>query len=214
MPVVFVAIDDASLSDPELAALPRALFQPVWARLIDGLLEAGARRIAFDVVFAYAGADFQVGSFTLPDYDRSLIDSLKGLEIASSLVDFPAFLRRFPSSRQQGHHGSEFWTSSLNRMEECEAPRPLSGSADGRIALGFAALGAGLSIRQVSAAQRILITPSAPITDTPTYSLADYSLACHRKKALNRFVDSSRDESWLWARRCLAKTSTAGQPVS
>jgi hypothetical protein len=42
VPAVFVAIDDASLSGPELAALPRALFQPVWARLIDGLLEAGA----------------------------------------------------------------------------------------------------------------------------------------------------------------------------
>ena len=77
VPAVFVAIDDASLSSPELAALPRALFQPVWARLIDGLLEAGARRIAFDVVFAYAGADFQIGAFTLPDYDRSLIDSLE-----------------------------------------------------------------------------------------------------------------------------------------
>ena len=58
-PAIFVAIDDASLSRPEFAALPRPLFQPVWARLIDGLLDAGARRIAFDVVFAYAGADFQ-----------------------------------------------------------------------------------------------------------------------------------------------------------
>ena len=127
MPAVFVAIDDESLSDPELAALPRALFQPVWARLIDGLLEAGARRIAFDVVFAYAGADFQVGSFTLPDYDRSLIDSLQRARDRIVLGRFPAFLRRFPSSRQQGHHGSEFSTSSLNQMEECEAPRPLSG---------------------------------------------------------------------------------------
>ena len=65
-PVVLVAIDDASLASPELAALPRALFQPVWARLIDGLLAAGARRVAFDVVFAYAGAVFQIGAFTLP----------------------------------------------------------------------------------------------------------------------------------------------------
>ena len=31
VPAVFVAIDDASLSTPELAALPRALFQPVGA---------------------------------------------------------------------------------------------------------------------------------------------------------------------------------------
>jgi Aldo/keto reductase family/CHASE2 domain len=105
VPAVFVAIDDASLSAPELAALPRALFQPVWARLIDGLLEAGARRIAFDVVFAYAGADFQVGSFTLPDYDRSLIDSLGRTRDRIILGRFPSvspappFLRAVGASR-------------------------------------------------------------------------------------------------------------------
>jgi adenylate cyclase len=49
---------------------------------------------------------------------------------------------------------------------------PLIRLADGRIALGFATLAAGLSVRQASAAQRILIAPYAPMTDTPTYSLA------------------------------------------
>ena len=49
---------------------------------------------------------------------------------------------------------------------------PLVRLADGRIALGFAALAAGLSVRQASAAQRILIAPYAPMTDTPTYGLA------------------------------------------
>jgi class 3 adenylate cyclase len=43
--------------------------------------------------------------------------------------------------------------------------------------LGFAALGAGLSVRQASATQRILMTPYVPMTDTPTYSLATL-LAC------------------------------------
>ena len=90
VPAVFVAIDDASLSDPELSSLPRALFQPIWARLIDGLFEAGARRVAFDVVFAYSGADFQVGSFRLPDYDRSLVESL--MKTRDRIV-----LGRFPS---------------------------------------------------------------------------------------------------------------------
>src|SRR5262249_56086062 len=50
--------------------------QPIWAHLIDGLLDAGARRVAFDVVFAYAGADFKVGQFTLPGYDQALVDTL------------------------------------------------------------------------------------------------------------------------------------------
>src|SRR5436305_628533 len=89
-PVVFVAVDNESLATPELAALPRALFQPIWARLIDGLLDAGARRIAFDVVFAYTGADFQVGSFTLPGYDRSLIDSLASGRNRIVIARFPS----------------------------------------------------------------------------------------------------------------------------
>jgi hypothetical protein len=97
VPAVFVAVDDASLSTPDLAALPRALFQPVWARLIDGLLAARARRIAFDVVFAYAGADFQVGSFVLPDYDGSLIDSLGRARDRIVLGRFPSIPRRLLS---------------------------------------------------------------------------------------------------------------------
>ena len=69
----------------------------MWARLIDGLLEARARRIAFDVVFAYAGADFQVGSFVLPDYDGSLIDSLGRARDRIVLGRFPSIPRRLLS---------------------------------------------------------------------------------------------------------------------
>ena len=177
MPAVFVAIDDESLSDPELAALPRALFQPVWARLIDGLLEAGARRIAFDVVFAYAGADFQVGSFTLPDYDRSLIDSLQRARDRIVLGRFPSVPPALPFVKAAGASRVGVLDLQLESDGRVRSAAPLIRLADGRIALGFAALGAGLSIRQVSAAQRVLITPSAPITDTPAYSLARL-LAC------------------------------------
>lgn len=176
-PVVFVAIDDASLSDPELAALPRALFQPVWARLIDGLLEAGARRIAFDVVFAYAGADFQVGAFTLPDYDRSLIDSLERARDRIVLGRFPSVSPALPFLKAAGASRIGVLDLQLESDGRVRSTAPIIQLADGRIALGFAALGAGLSVRQASATQRILMTPYAPMTDTPTYSLATL-LAC------------------------------------
>jgi class 3 adenylate cyclase len=172
VPAVFVAIDDASLSAPELAALPRALFQPVWARLIDGLLEAGARRIAFDVVFAYAGADFQVGSFTLPGYDRSLIDSLGRSRDRIILGRFPSVSPAPPFLRAVGASRVGVLDLQLESDGRVRSTAPLIRLADGRIALGFAALGAGLTVRQASAAQRLLITPYAPMTDTPTYSLA------------------------------------------
>jgi class 3 adenylate cyclase/CHASE2 domain-containing sensor protein len=176
-PVVFVAIDDASLSDPELAALPRALFQPVWARLIDGLLEAGARRIAFDVVFAYAGADFQVGAFTLPDYDRSLIESLERARDRIVLGRFPSVSPALPFLKAAGASRVGVLDLQLESDGRVRSTAPMIQLADGRIALGFAALGAGLSVRQASATQRILMTPYVPMTDTPTYSLATL-LAC------------------------------------
>jgi class 3 adenylate cyclase len=176
-PVVLVAIDDASLVGPELAPLPRALFQPVWARLIDGLLDAGARRVAFDVVFAYAGADFKVGQFTLPGYDQALIDTLARGRDRVVIARFPtippagAFLAAVGAAR----------VGVLDLQPESDgrvrSTAPLLRLPDGRVALGFAALGAGWSVRQAASAERILVTPSAPLTNVPTYSLATL-LAC------------------------------------
>jgi adenylate cyclase len=171
-PVVLVAIDDASLVGPELAPLPRALFQPVWARLIDGLLDAGARRVAFDVVFAYAGADFKVGQFTLPGYDQALVDTLARGRDRVVIARFPtippagAFLAAVGAAR----------VGVLDLQPESDgrvrSTAPIVRLPDGRVALGFAALGAGWSVRQAASAERILITPSAPLTNVPTYSLA------------------------------------------
>ena len=179
-PIVLVAIDDVSLASPELAALPRALFQPIWARLIDGLLDAGARRIAFDLVFAYAGADFKVGSFTLLDYDRSLIDALIRGRDRIVLARFPSVL---PSAAFLKAVGSRVGVLDLQVESDgrVRSTAPLVRLPDGRIALGFAALGAGWSVRQASSVERILIAPTAPPTETPTYSLATL-LACLASK--------------------------------
>jgi class 3 adenylate cyclase len=177
IPAVFVAIDDVSLATPELAALPRALFQPVYARLIDGLLDAGARRIAFDVVFAYAGADFKVGTFTLPDYDKGLIDSLARGRDRIVLGRFPSVAPAPPFLRAVGPSRVGVLDLQLESDGRVRSSAPLVRLPDGRIALGFAALGAGWSVRQASSVQRLLITPATPLGDTPTYSLATL-LAC------------------------------------
>ena len=176
-PVVLVAIDDASLAGPELAPLPRALFQPVWAHLIDGLLDAGARRVAFDVVFAYAGADFKVGQFTLPGYDQALVDTLaRGRD--------RVVIARFPTIPPAGAFSAAVGAARVGVLDlqpesdgRVRSTAPLLRLPDGRVALGFAALGAGWSVRQAASTERILITPSAPLTDVPTYRLATL-LAC------------------------------------
>ena len=170
-PVVLVAVDDASLARPELAALPRALFQPIWARLLDGLLAAGARRVAFDMVFAYSGADFQVGSFTLPGYDRSLIDSLAGGRDRIVLARFPSVPPAPPFLEAMGPARVGVLDLQVETDGRVRSTAPVVRLPDGRVSLGFAALGAGWSIRQAASAQRVLITPSAPLADVPTYSL-------------------------------------------
>lgn len=174
---VFVAIDEASLATPELAALPRALFQPVWARLIDGLIDAGVREIAFDVVFAYAGADFQVESFKLPDYDRTLIESLARSRDRIVLGTFPNLAPAPPFVQAVGRARVGVLDLSVESDGRVRSTVALARLPNGRIAPSFAALGAGLEVRQASSAQRLLITPHQPLTDTPTYSLATL-LAC------------------------------------
>ena len=171
VPAAFVAIDDATLSRPEFAALPRALFQPIWARLIDGLLMSGARRIAFDVVLAYAGADFRVETFALPDYDQRLIESLQ--RGRDRIV-----LGRFPTQPVAPTFAKAVGTSRIGVLDlQVESDGRIRSTGafvrlpDGRIVFGFAALAAGLSISQASSAQRLLIAPSAQLAETPAYSL-------------------------------------------
>lgn len=172
VPAVFVAVDEASLSAPELAALPRALFQPIWARLIDGVLDAGARRVAFDMVFAYAGADFHVGPYTLPDYDRRLVDTLMKNRDRVVLGRFPGTPPAAPFLEAVGSSRVGVLDLQVESDGRVRSAAPLARLPGGRIAVGFAALGAGLSVRQAASVERILVTPNAPPADTPTYALA------------------------------------------
>ena len=157
--------------------LPRALFQPVWARLIDGLLAAGARRVAFDVVFAYAGADFQIGAFTLPGYDRSLIDSLAAGRERIVLARFPSVAPAPPFLAAMGAARVGVLDLQVESDGRVRSTAPIVRLPDGRVALGFAALGAGWGVREAASVQRLLLTPSAPLADTATYSLGTL-LAC------------------------------------
>ncbi len=171
IPVIFIAVDKTSLSRPDLARLPRALFQPIWARLIHGLMSAGARRIAFDLVFPYAGSDFRVGNFALPDYDRTFVEALRqagGRVILGEFPDLPPapiFLKTVGPSR----------VGVLDLQAESDGIIRSVGAmarlADGRIAFGFAALSADWSVSRAAADERLLIAPSTSLHETPTYSL-------------------------------------------
>jgi adenylate cyclase len=72
-PVVVIAMDRSSLDSEELAATPRILFGPFWAKLIDGLAEADVAAIGFDIIFSYSANRFPA---LAAQYDRSFYDAL------------------------------------------------------------------------------------------------------------------------------------------
>lgn len=54
-PVVVIAVDERSLTDPRLTTYPRAMFGKIWEPLILSLVDAGTKAIAFDLLLAYSG---------------------------------------------------------------------------------------------------------------------------------------------------------------
>jgi len=72
-PVAVIAMDRGSLDSEELAATPRVLFGPFWAKLIDGLAEAQVKAIGFDIIFSYSANRFPALD---AQYDRGFYDAL------------------------------------------------------------------------------------------------------------------------------------------
>ena len=87
-PVAVVAVDKRSLAEPELARYPRTLMAPVWGRLLETLFAAGARAVAFDLLFAYSANQLS------PGYDRPFLRALskhrERVVIARSAATLPA----------------------------------------------------------------------------------------------------------------------------
>jgi len=72
-PVAVIAMDRGSLDSEELAATPRVLFGPFWAKLIDGLGAAQVKAIGFDIIFSYSANRFPALD---AQYDRGFYDAL------------------------------------------------------------------------------------------------------------------------------------------
>ena len=70
-PVAVIAFDSRSLDAQELLSLPRTFMAPAWAKLINGVADAGARAIGFDFIFAFSANRF------VPGYDRPMLEALQ-----------------------------------------------------------------------------------------------------------------------------------------
>lgn len=86
--VAVIALDRRSLEAPELAPYPRAFFAPVWTAVLDSLVAAGTRAVAFDFLFSYSANRFQ------PDFDAPFLAALarhrSRVVLARSAATLPA----------------------------------------------------------------------------------------------------------------------------
>jgi adenylate cyclase len=87
-PVAVIAVDKRSLNEPELAPYPRAFLAPVWAAILDGVFEAGARAVGFDLLLAYSANQFS------PNFDAPFLAALgthrEHVVLARSTTTLPA----------------------------------------------------------------------------------------------------------------------------
>lgn len=90
-PVTVITLDRDSLDSDELAAIPRVFLSPAWAKLVNGLTDADARAIGFDIIFSYSANRFP--GFE-GQYDRDFLAALAGARgrvvLARSARSYPA----------------------------------------------------------------------------------------------------------------------------
>jgi class 3 adenylate cyclase/CHASE2 domain-containing sensor protein len=76
--VAVIALDTRSLHHARLATLPRPLFAPFHAEVLERLMEAGARAVGFDLVFAWSGNAMAEALPGFPhDYDAPFLEALR-----------------------------------------------------------------------------------------------------------------------------------------
>lgn len=172
-PVAVIGVDQASLAAPALQDLPRALFAPVWGRLLDDLFAADARAVGFDLLFVWSANRF------IPGHDQPLLQALnrhKGKVVLARTGRWPP-ARPFFFAAGGGRDSDAVAHVELAPDDDGiirRVPMQLSG-ADGAVPTLAASLArkAGVAI----AAEAVRLAPRRPLTDIPTYSLATV-LAC------------------------------------
>ncbi len=86
--VAVIALDPRTLLSDEITPLPRVMMAPIWAEVLGASLAAGARSVAFDIIFAYSANRF-INNYDLPLL-RMLGTQRGKIVLARSLWTLPA----------------------------------------------------------------------------------------------------------------------------
>ncbi len=168
-PVAVVAVDQRSLQAPELRALPRVLFAPHWATLLEALGEAGARSVGFDFLFAWSSATF------LPDNERQFLGALAAnrdrvvLGRSAAWPPAPPYFYAIGAGQNSNSLGLVGLAPDSDGVYR-RVRASLSGP-DGAVPSFAAALAAKAGLPAMT--EPILLAPRRPLSEIPTYSLID-----------------------------------------
>ncbi len=168
-PVAVIAVDRRSLRAPELRALPRVLFAPHWARLVEAVVKAGAKSVGFDFLFAWSSAAF------FPDNEREFLRVLAAnrdrVVLARSAAWSPAPPYFYAIGAGQDPNSLGFIELAPDGDGVYRrVPASLSGP-DGAVPSFAAALAAKAGLPAMT--EPILLAPRRPLSEIPTYSLID-----------------------------------------
>jgi class 3 adenylate cyclase len=188
-PVAVIAMDRGSLDSEELAATPRVLFGPFWAKLIDGLAEAQVKAIGFDIIFSYSANRFPALD---AQYDRGFYDALARhhdrLVLARSArqpVAAPVEAAVYDLDGDAGNdEPAAIAFAELNPDSDGVQRRvsPHLRALDGQLLPTFSA--ALLARAQAPAMpDPVLLAPAAPLETIPAYRLVDVLRCLDRQPA-------------------------------
>jgi adenylate cyclase len=174
-PVAVIALDVRSLNEPELAPYPRAFLAPVWSTVLEAVVEAGARAVGFDLLFAYTANRF------VPNFDTPFIAALGRYRSHVVLARSASMLPAHP------------FLAALRFDEESLGLAEIAADSDGRYRRMAAILetsqGGALPTLAAALLRRVkgppmptelVLTPRRHLERIPTYAVVDV-LRCARQ---------------------------------
>ena len=191
-PVAVIALDRDSLASDELAALPRVFLSPVWAKLVNGLTDAEARAIGFDIIFSYSANRFPgVGGQYDRDFLAALARARDRVVLARAARSYPAppfvaavFDPRVDAGRPEpAAIGYAELAPDLDGIFRHAGPRVEA--EDGK---SLPTLAAALLDRAKgpAMASEVLLAPRRPLEALPAYRLVDVLRCLEREPAAIR----------------------------
>ena len=187
--VLIVGMDARTLSAPELAKVPQAMFTPYYAALANRAFEFGAAGLVMDLLLAYDAKDLTLdGSAPLRRYDDDFLKVLKAERRAGRVVlgrsrtMLPA--RRFTLIAGKAGLGLvEVPLGSGGVVREVPTVwKDLDGNRNPTLS------GRGLALLEREAPDRVKLTPPAPISTLPIVSMIDL-LRCDDPAVLTRLLE-------------------------